>query len=165
MNDTQMKRFQFATFLALLAACGPEVSVDPAGDMSMIQLDQGRDDGGRDDGMADMKTDLADMKPDLADMRTDLGPCGTVCQDDTPVCDTVSGTCVPCLGNDDCASSPDGGVCLIDAADPSMNRCVGCTVNNDCLIPGQPDLARQQTHLRPGHQHLRAVLDQRRVCR
>ena len=148
MNDTQLKRFKVAMLLALLAACGPDVVVDPTGDMSMIQLDQGRDEGGLDQNMPDMRPD---MKTDLADMTPDLGPCGAVCQGDTPVCDVISSACVPCLGNDDCAaSSPNGDVCLIDATDPSMNRCVGCTVNNDCLIPGQPTSPDDELTCDPG---------------
>ena len=148
MNETQMKRLKYITSLTLLAACGPEVSVEPARDMSMTRVDQGRD-MERDDSVPDDEG-TPDMKPDLADMTPDLGPCGVVCSEENPICDTVRGICLTCVRNEDCVGNSNGEACLIDAADPTMNRCVECAGDSDCLIPGQPTSPDDELTCDPG---------------
>lgn len=104
------------------------------------------------DGGNNVTGDAGDMSNnvpgDMADMTVppDLGPCGMVCADPTPFCDAGSGTCVACLGNEDC---PDGVCaddntcvsCLADTdctdqvCDNATNTCVDCVANDDCTDP------------------------------
>jgi hypothetical protein len=64
-----------------------------------------------------------DVVSDVADIDAeDAAACSEVCDGETPVCDTESGTCVECLGDDDC-----DGVC-----DTETSTCTACMENADC---------------------------------
>jgi hypothetical protein len=47
-----------------------------------------------------------------------------------PICDTSSGRCVECTGNQDCGGSTPA--CKVDSGNPSNNNCVPCTSNAQC---------------------------------
>ncbi len=64
------------------------------------------------------------MDSTLADGSSDAGPCGG-CSGATPVCNTVTTSCVACLASSDCAGSAP--VC-----DTSSNTCVQCLADLDC---------------------------------
>ncbi len=91
------------------------------------------------------------MDSTLADGSTDAGPCGG-CSGATPLCDTVSNTCVACLTNADCtdvaASVCNAGVCggcadntgcshlagvpVCDTADSTCVECTTATESTNC---------------------------------
>jgi len=73
---------------------------------------------------------LGDAGPDAAPHDAappdagDAGPCGGTCADPTPLCDTMSNTCVACLGDGDC-TDPAAPICAAGA-------CRGCTADAEC---------------------------------
>ena len=78
-------------------------------------------------------------------------PCGGPCQDPTPLCDTMTNTCVACLGHSDCTAADaarcDAGSCVAckdsaecagvaDAAVCSSGTCVQCALSDESACSG-----------------------------
>ncbi len=108
------------TLLALLGACGDDAC--PAGSTST----GGRCVGATDAGPTDAGHDAGG----------DAGPCNGACSGDTPVCDTMTGMCVGCLGAIDCAAP-------MPACDTDTHTCVACVGDRDCtdVAMGKCDVA------------------------
>jgi hypothetical protein len=84
----------------------------------------------------DCAPDSAMSEDGMARIVVAMNP-SAVCMDPTPVCDTGSGACVPCLANGPggasvgCLMSTSGLRCLVDMAAPNRNAC-GCLADEDC---------------------------------
>lgn len=69
---------------------------------------------------------VADSSPVVACTRS------ADCTEAQPFCDLVARVCTTCRDNDDCRS-PDAPVCLVETAQPELNRCVQCrNGESDC---------------------------------
>jgi hypothetical protein len=102
-------------------------------------------DAGEGDGRADARTDTtptcspACTSPKPACDTSNLTCVGCLGQTDCtttpakPVCDTVAKTCVECLKSTDCTADPSKPIC-----DTTANTCVGCLASSDCTTATSP---------------------------
>ncbi len=111
--------------VVLLAAGCPETKTCPAGMHPLGTTN-------------DCTPDATDAGPTDAghDAGGDAGPCNGACSGDTPVCDTMTGMCVGCLGATDCAAPT-------PACDTDTHTCVACVGDGDCtdVAMGKCDVA------------------------